>query len=69
MFFVIKDNKKKLKKYKILKTEIQYHLSKKSLKKQATYRLIKLNLHYIIDTKQHSDCVLPLGLWERTSFN
>ena len=47
MFFVIKDNKKKLKKCKVLTTEIQYHLSKKSY----VYRITKLNLHYEIDTK------------------
>ena len=59
MLFIINDNKKKLKKCKDLKTET----------KQAAYRITRLNLLYIIGTKEHSDCIFPSELWERISFN
>ena len=62
MFFIISDSKKKLKKCYVLKTEILHRLRKRSFNRTSNIRIIRLNLVYIIGTKQHSDCVFPSGL-------
>ena len=67
MFFIISDSKKKLKKCYVLKTEILHRLRKRSFNRTSNIRIIRLNLVYIIGTKQHSDCVFPSGLLEKAT--
>ena len=62
MFFTINDSKKKLKKCYVLKTEILHRIRKRSFNRTSNIRITRLNLVYIIGTKQHSDCVFPSRL-------